>query len=145
MESKLLIKAPGKLHELTMPERNPLGGQNYSNMIGQRIEQRRAQIQQEEVSKLQTHRYRDEDNFNSEILKSRFAVEVPATNKKPADAAIRPSRSEALMKPIAKYLLEDNPILGGKPKISIVRPRDKKMRLPTKLDPLASNIFENTG
>lgn len=128
-----------------MPEKTPFGGQSYSNMIGQRIEQRRAQIQQEEESRLQTLRYKDEDNFNSEILKARFAAEIPTSSKKATDPAMRPAKSEALMKPVAKYMLEDNPILGGKPKFHIVRPRDKKLRIPTKLDPLAINIFENTG
>lgn len=144
-QTKLLLKAPGKLHELMMPEKGAFGSQSYSNMIGQRIEQRRAQIQQEEESRLQTLRYKDEDNFNSEILKSRFAAEVPTSSKKAADPAMRPAKSEAMMKPVAKYMLEDNPILGGKPKFNIVRPRDKKLRLPTKLDPLALNIFESAG
>lgn len=141
-ESRMLVKAPGKLNELMMPDRASLVGKSYSNLIGKRAEQRRAQ-QQEESSKVIPVPYRYEDDFNAEILKSKFAAEVPGTGRRTIDPALRPTRSEATIKPLAKYLMEDNPILGGKPKMHIVRPRDRQIRAKPRLDPLAVNIFES--
>lgn len=142
MESRMLVKAPGKLNELMMPDKSSFGVKSYSNLIGKRAEQRRAQFQ-EESSKVISVPYRDEDDFNAEILKSKFAAQVAGTGRRAIDPALRPSRSEAIMKPLSKYLLEDNPILGGKHKIQIVRPRDRQIRVKPRLDPLAANIFES--
>jgi hypothetical protein len=140
----MLIKAPGKLAELMAPDRSVFGSQNVSSLIGKKIEQKRAQLlvedQQRSLPNVET------SNFNTDILKSRFATELTAADRKATQLpAIKPTKSEQTLVPLAsKYLLEDNPVLGGKPKLQVIKPRDKQFQLRSrpKLEPLEANIFE---
>ena len=147
--SKLVIKAPGKMSELLMPDKPLAGGQIYSSIIGKKIEQKRALTKEQELTtKSVPVALQEATSFNSEILRSRFAAEIPAGEKKISrPPAVKPVKSEKVLLPMEKYLLEDTAIFGGKHKFQVTKPRDRKMTQVSKakLEPLNVNIFENTS
>ena len=146
-ETRMMVKAPGKMSELMMPDRPLAGAQIYSNIIGKKIEQRRALTsQREEYSKSSVAQLPDQTSFNSEILRNHFATEVPAGEKRAGLTlpGVRPNRSEKALHPMKRFLAEEAALLGGSQRVQVLKPRDRKLLQLSKprLDPLDANIFE---
>lgn len=156
-EPKVIVKAPGRLVELMMPIDKPLANfHNLSSVINKKVEQKRTYgaTERSELS------FRDgketksqglvlpniESNFNTDLLRNRFATEIPATEKRPVgNPPLKPSRSEAtlLSNKMSKYLLDGSSALDLRQKVLTVRPRDRNLKTRPKLEPLASSIFES--
>lgn len=135
------IKNYKQLSELFIPDKYDLFGSNYSSMIRKRAEDKRSLLANSTKVSLELA-----DNFNTDILNSRFAVEVTSSAKnKQVLPGLKPSRSENLLK-LNKSLPEnchffDNPLDKRPP--PLIKRRDKSLEgaLRPRKNLLAMNIF----